>query len=106
MDKIVNENEGDKVYAMLAYLWLLCFIPLIFKKEDRFVMFHAKQGLVLFVYTLILWLINFIPFIGPVLGFMGFIVWGIVVIVSIIHVMMGRSWKIPFISEFASKISI
>ena len=40
--------EG-KIFAVLAYLSILCIIPLIFKKDNAFVLAHAKQGLVLFV---------------------------------------------------------
>ncbi|MBI5144164.1 MAG: zinc ribbon domain-containing protein, partial [Candidatus Omnitrophica bacterium] len=45
-DKEVLEG---KPFAILSYLWILCLVPLILKKENRFAMFHAKQGLVLFI---------------------------------------------------------
>src|SRR5882672_2817515 len=38
-----------KMYAVLAYLSILCIIPLIVKKKNPFVLAHGKQGLVLFV---------------------------------------------------------
>ena len=38
-----------KMYAVLAYLSILCIIPLIIKKKNPFVLAHGKQGLVLFV---------------------------------------------------------
>ena len=38
-----------KMYAVLAYLSIFCIVPLIFKKNNVFVLSHGRQGLVLFV---------------------------------------------------------
>ena len=40
--------EG-KIFALLSYLSIFCIIPLILKKDNRFVLLHGKQGLVIFV---------------------------------------------------------
>ena len=42
-------GSSENVYAILSYLWILCLIPVLMKKEDEFVKFHAKQGLMLFI---------------------------------------------------------
>ena len=51
-----TKNMGDtaqvlegKVFAILAYLPFLCIIPLVLKKDNDFVLSHGKQGLVIFV---------------------------------------------------------
>src|ERR1700722_8161962 len=38
-----------KMYAVLSYLSIFCIVPLILKKNNAFVLFHGRQGLVLFV---------------------------------------------------------
>ena len=40
--------EG-KIFALLGYLCILCIIPLVFKKDNSFTLVHAKQGLILFL---------------------------------------------------------
>ena len=47
VNKEEKEIEEGKVFAALAYLWLLSIIILFGKKENKFVLFHAKQGVVL-----------------------------------------------------------
>ncbi len=44
-----DDIVDGKMYAVLAYLSILCIIPLILKKKNPFVLAHGKQGLVLFV---------------------------------------------------------
>ncbi|MCK4883162.1 MAG: hypothetical protein KAS92_09075, partial [Candidatus Omnitrophica bacterium] len=47
-DKDQQILEG-KVFAILSYLSILCIIPLVFKKDNPFVLKHGKQGLILFL---------------------------------------------------------
>ena len=43
----VSPNRG--VMIVLAYLWLLALVPLLFEKTDREVQWHAKHGIVLMI---------------------------------------------------------
>ena len=54
----------DTLLALLCYLSILLFIPLLKKEKDDFVSYHVNQGLVLFI-------IEFI--VGVVLGILGLI---------------------------------
>ncbi len=49
MHRSKDEIIDGKMYAVLAYLSILCIIPLIVKKSNSFVLDHGRQGLVLFV---------------------------------------------------------
>ena len=42
--KDINRNRH---IAAASYIWVLCLIPLLFKRESKFAQFHAKQGLLL-----------------------------------------------------------
>jgi len=44
--------------GVLAYLGVLVFIPLFTHKNDPFVKFHVKQGLVLFSIEVITWVVG------------------------------------------------
>jgi uncharacterized membrane protein len=50
--------EDDKVIAAIAYLGILFLIPLLLKKNSKFAIYHARQGLVLFALEVGLWLLS------------------------------------------------
>ncbi len=102
-DVVVKEG---KVYAILAYFGILCLIPLLVKKDNKFALFHAKQGLVLFIAEVILTFIWVIPFLGWFIGAIGWILIPIICIIAIIQVLMGNYWRIPVIADIAEKINI
>jgi uncharacterized membrane protein len=99
-DPLVNEG---KVFAILGYLSILCIVPLIFKKDNPFVLSHSKQGLVLFVGQVGLFILSIIfpwclkvgIFILSVLSF-----WGI------IAVLQGRYLSLPLVARIARKITL
>ena len=49
-----EDIEGNTLFAVLSYLGILCLIPVFSGKESPYVRFHANQGLVLFLTTLVL----------------------------------------------------
>ena len=101
-----KEIQEGKVLALLSYLGILCLIPLLLKKDNKFVLFHGKQGLVLFLGELAAAIISIIPFLGLLIGFLSVIVFGILSIIGIIQVLMGNYWKIPVVAELAEKFNI
>ncbi|MDD5039702.1 MAG: hypothetical protein PHY34_00970 [Patescibacteria group bacterium] len=90
---------GDSnLMAALSYVWILSIVMLIIKKEDEFVKFHAKQGLILFIAS----------FIG-VIPVIGWVVWFVVVVLMIIgfiKALSGERYKIPVIGDIAEKIHV
>lgn len=95
-DKDIEEN---KIIAAISYLWLLSIVILLVKRDSDFVQFHAKQGLILFIISVILW---FIPFIGWILNILVFIC----IIMGFIKAISGEKWEIPVIANLAKKINL
>lgn len=95
----ITEN---KLVAALSYVWILCLVPLLLKKNSEYCQFHAKQGLVLFVVEVLGWLVMWIPFIGFILG----ILIVILAILGFINALQGKYWDMPFLSEYAKKINL
>ena len=94
--------EG-KIFAVLSYLSILCIIPLVLKKDNDFVLSHGKQGLVLFVAEVAVFIVSvIIPwFFQPLIFVCGvFSFWGM------IEVLRGRCVRLPCISDIADKISL
>ena len=98
-------KEG-KVYAILAYIGILCLIALLIKKDNKFAFFHAKQGLVIFIAEIAFGIIGMIPFLGWLIAFLGLILLPIICFIAIIQVLMGNYWRIPVIADIADKINI
>ena len=107
------------VMIVLSYLSLLCLIPLLTKKDDPEVQWHAKNGLAFVVFDIVVWIVlaivtrvaAHIPIFGcgiaTVLSVLWCIVWvGILVIhdVAIIKGVNGQRFRLPMVSDFADKM--
>ena len=101
-----KEIQEGKIFAMLAYLWILCLVPLLLKKENKFALFHAKQGLVLFICEIALWIIGIIPILGWIISILGSLICGILSLIGIIQTLAGNYWKMPLLGDYAEKIKI
>lgn len=92
-----QDVEKNKVMAILAYI--IFFIPLIAARESRFAMFHANQGLVLFLAAVVINIVGgIIPFIGwfLILPF-GWIAVLVFAIIGIINASKGEMKPLPLI---------
>lgn len=98
-DKDVLENKS---IAALSYLWILCLVPLLGKKNSKFAQFHAKQGLVLFIIEIVGSLIFWLPLFGQLL----MLVLLVVSIMGIIKTLNGEWWEVPFIYGWSKKINL
>ena len=107
-EEMKNESQevlDGKAYAILSYLWILCLVPLLLKKENKFALFHAKQGLVLFIGELVLGFVGVIPFLGWAILFFGTALFGVLSVVGLVQVLMGNYWKMPVVGDIAEKIA-
>ena len=101
--------------VILSYLWILFLIPLLAKKDDSEVQWHAKNGAALFGAEIICWIIFMIlgfalrriMFLGCGitaiecaiwLGFLG------VRIMCIVKGVGGQRFRIPVITDFGEKL--
>ena len=81
----IEPPDGDeKILAAVGYFWLFAIIPLLLKRDSKFVQFHAWQGLILtgffslfntFIFSFITIIFPFFNIIIKFLG-IGIYVWG------------------------------
>lgn len=108
MDEIKkNDAQDEKVMAAIAYIWVLCFIPLLTKKNSEFCQFHAKQGLLLFIGSFAVMILGMIPVLGwfIVLPF-GWLIIVVFSILGIINALSGKKWEMPYLGKYAAKINL
>lgn len=101
-----KDAEENKIIAALGYLGFLCLLPLLLKKDSPFAQHHGKQGLVLLIAWLILWLVNVIPFVGQVLWALGSIGILILVLLGIVNALNGNMWEMPVLGKYAKDIKL
>ncbi|MDP8266468.1 MAG: hypothetical protein P9M07_05920 [Candidatus Aceula meridiana] len=94
--------EG-KIFAVMGYLWIFCILPLVFKKDNRFVLMHSKQGLVIFIGVVFIFVLSilFEWVLRP-----GLFLFGILSLWGIVESLRGNDLQIPFIGEIAEKITL
>jgi len=100
------EAEEGKFFAAVGYIFILCLVPLILKRENKFASFHGKQALVLFILEAAAAIIKVVPMIGPVLATFAFVVFGILSLVGILKVLTGEYWEMPIIHDISKKINL
>ena len=104
----IEEAKKGKVnpMAILSYIGILVLVPLLVEKQDEFVKFHARQGLVLFICEIGTMLISWVPIIGWLFGFLLWILWLVFSIIGIINVLNGKKTPLPIIGQFADRFKI
>ncbi len=87
--------ETKRIFAVLSYLWIGCFIPMIVCPGDEFCMFHAKQGLrLLIVGAIASALANLIG-----IGWLVTVGWLYLMYVGMKNALNGLKKPLPFIGK-------
>ena len=98
-----SEGSESKRYALLAYCFILCIIPLIRKKDDVFVQFHARQGLALFLCEMAAFIVSIIL---PFLMKPALFVFGVLSLAGMLKALGGEKFPLPFIHALSQKFDI
>lgn len=102
-DKDIAEN---KLIAAIGYLGIFCLLPLLLKKDSPYAQFHGKQGLILLITWLVLWVANIVPILGQITWAIGSLILIILVIMGIIRALNGDYWEIPILGKYAKDIKL
>jgi uncharacterized membrane protein len=106
-------NSDRTIMLVLSYLGILCLIPLLMKKDDPEVQWHAKNGTVLFgtevIFVIVRIMLIFIriPFLGCGLAVISCVIWLGFLALSIICIMKavkGERFRIPILTDIAEKM--
>lgn len=96
----------DLVMGVLCYLAIFILIPIFVVKDSKFVRFHIKQGLPLFLIDLVTavlgFLLGWIPVVGTILGWI-FTAIGLVLlalsVLGIVNVVQGKEEELPLVGQ-------
>ena len=94
-----KDIKDNKDLAAMGYVWIFSIIILLARRESPFIQLHARQGLVLFLMSLVLWpleITRYLEFVVLALALLGFI-----------QAATGKEYRIPVIADIAEgKIGI
>lgn len=94
-----RDAEENKLIGVLAYI--IFFLPLIAARESKFAMYHANQGLIVFLLGLA------VNIVGSVIPFLGwFIIWPlgnliilVLAILGIVNAAQGQKKELPLVGK-------
>jgi uncharacterized membrane protein len=102
-----QDFEQNKVYAIVGYIGILFLVPLLAAPNSRFARYHANQGIVLFLATIVVtgafYVLGHIPILGRVLGLVGSLAWIaslVLMVLGIVNAASGKCQPLPFLGRF------
>ena len=96
-----QEIADGKGVAWLSYLGILLLIPLLTKKDNKFVMAHVRQGLIMIIFFIVVSIIFACPVVGWIIGTICWLAGIVCDIIAFINSLMGKYWRIPVLGKFA-----
>jgi uncharacterized membrane protein len=104
-------SDDSKLFAFLAYLLGIIgfIIALVTKKDDKFVMFHAKQSLVLFLGAVAIGIVGAVLWIIPTIGYLITwilrVLWLVLWIMGMVNALSMKEAKLPVVGDIAEKFN-
>ncbi len=95
--KLRLPNETDEQYdirvnkdvAAFSYVWIMSVVVFAMRRDSKFAQYHSRQGMILFIVSILAWII---PFIGGILVFIP--VAGM--LMGFINASQGKFADVPF----------
>lgn len=92
-----NITSEQKVWGAVSYLWILSLVALAARKNSPYVRFHANQGVLLFLVSVVSMVL------GPI-GVLVNVVVAVAAIMGIIKSLQGQKWELPGVSGIAQNL--
>jgi uncharacterized membrane protein len=108
-------SSDRTLMVVLSYLWILALIPLLTKKEDAEVQWHAKNGIGILIGEIVAWLaLTVVSFVMPAeigcgMSVVSCAVWiGFLVlrILCIVKGTSGQRFSVPVLTDLGQKINL
>ena len=108
MHKTDDISWTERIISATGYLGVLCLVPLMLARGNHFMLYHGRQGLMLFVVWFIWWAVGWIiiliPVVGAVVMWIGYAALGVGALFGIIQALRGKEWDLPVLGAYARKV--
>ncbi len=105
-----NNGSNNILMCVLSYFGIFALIPYFTQKDDAFINWHARQGLLItaaaIVISFILGVLSLVPAVGVVASILSMLFSVGVIVLSvfcIIQACNGRKWAVPGVAAFLGK---
>lgn len=101
----LSKKDNKTIMGILSYLGPLVIVSYLVAKDDPFVKFHIKQGLVLVVIEVVVWVIA--SMVWTLFMFINLINLAVLIlaIIGIVNVVEGKEKELPFVGQFSRYFS-
>ncbi|MCR4322564.1 MAG: hypothetical protein NUV61_00550 [Candidatus Azambacteria bacterium] len=97
-EKVESKNV---LMAIFAYIGPLVIVSYIIAKDNAFAKFHIKQGFVLFVIELAVWVLGMMMWqLMPLFSIINIATFALSII-GIVNVLKGKQEELPFVGKFS-----
>lgn len=93
-----SDIEANKLFAILAYLGPLVFVPIFAARNSKFAKFHANNGLVIFIVWILSNILRVIPIVKHFVWIISILI-AIVDIIGLVQAIKGEAKPMPVISD-------
>lgn len=100
-----TKNDNGTIMGVLSYMGPLVLIPYLMNKDNEFVKFHTKQGLVLFGIEILVMIVGSMMYLW-MLGSLLNLATLILAIIGIVNVVQGQKKELPVVGSLAHSIKI
>ncbi|MFH1876056.1 MAG: hypothetical protein ABH865_04125 [Candidatus Omnitrophota bacterium] len=101
-----HEIKDGAPFAALAYVFFLWILIFMFRKDNRFAHFHAKQGIVVFIGEMVFITLALLPRVGFIFYVSGLLLFLFLSLYGIYSALTGKMNRMRFISDIADKFII
>ena len=106
-----KSQDDSKLFAFLAILLSVVgfIIAILVKRDDKYVMFYAKQSLILFLVGIIakvLTVLLVMTLVGILAVPIVWIVYIIIWIMALVNSLSGKQKETPLVGQYAKKIDL
>jgi len=98
-----NAKGGKMLFVILSYLGPLVVVSFLIKKEDPFIKFHIKQGLVLLSIEIILCILGsmlMMESLWPLYKIINLALF-VLIVIGIVNVVQDKQKELPFVGKFS-----
>ncbi|MBF0339552.1 MAG: hypothetical protein HQL95_01145 [Magnetococcales bacterium] len=100
----MSRSLTTRMLAAMSYLGILSLVPLVVNRDDSYVRFHARQGIVLWMWEVLAIYSLVFPGLGRLFFGISSLLCFVFSVIGLISVFTGRAWKLPLIGNWAENI--
>jgi fumarate reductase subunit D len=101
-----SANESNQYLATLCYFGIFWVIPFALGKKNEFVLWHAKQGIVLSIAWFAVMMLSWIPIINFFIAFPATILLLVINVLAIMKTWRGEKWELPFLAQYVKTLGL